>query len=539
MRTFKVILLTVLAVGAALMLTSCGAGMDADDYAEIQLDLELNDYGYSEADPAEKLACQLYGYELVDLYDFELQLQIDPELEDEVTEAFIDLAPDADDLAELVDELITLSYPCKEIGYQDRAMLVDTYLGALNEPSWYMLLDEARGLLNANGEEYIRRPEAFEFLDDFDVEPRSFAALQRLTRQRSGPADYFWYDGENPGITPLYLAPDTRYVQEVRFAVLGNLEGEITPEQYVEVHLNALKDILAGNSTAETARAKALEGVEFSAQKLEAFEVELTEYSLLQPVMADEILIRLFDELENYQHSSGLTPGGYVRVVGSADTILQRLYDDEENADLAPEELEKQALVKACECWEVEPGDIEEYEALFTEVWTYLDDKIGPPRVDAEAFVDAAHQVVETVLEEGGDYEQLMVDIMGESGFSEEQFEEFLDLTEEDQELYEETDALLQKKLRPLVETMITEYEAVLMGEESEYEIENLETAAEAVDELTYMFDGFYDMVNELYMEMGFGGPGEMDLAELEEFLMMLEEMEAETTEEPAPEEPQ
>jgi hypothetical protein len=501
MRTFTRAVFIVLAAAAALLMTSCGGGMNADDYAEIQLDLEVYDYDYSEVDSAEKLACQLYGYELVDLYDFELQRQLDPSLEEEIVEAYIDLAPDPDDFAELAAEMLALSYPCAEIGFDEQAAFLDGYVQRFGDSAWGGLVDDCQWLLEANTEGYVLPEDTADFLDDYDMDYRSLAAAGMVAYRGAPLAQSAQYDTARPGLVPRYISPAQEYSQQVRYAVVSQLPGEVDVESYVTLHVNALNGILDGTDTAESARASGLKSVELSAQQLEAYDRTINQYANLQPVLLNEIFTRITEELMGYQHTTGLTPDTYNVVVSSYYRILGRWQADEEMSELPREELEDQALTAACECHEIERGDFDEYEAVFTEYWTYLEDHIGPPKLDAETYVGALLQSLRSIKAEGGEIDDFLVKGIEKAGFTEDELWLFEERLQMESELYDETEALLVEQLTPMIDEVFEEQMEMLTADEPVEEPETYEDLYMAVEELGYRFGAVGELMEAKSVE--------------------------------------
>lgn len=285
--------LTILAVAVLLVfLVGCDSSYNADNYAETLIDLELDgEYGIGESNKA--LSVERMGFELSDYYAYELELAEDMTLAREVNEELIALAPAPEDIADFYYELLDgeENTPIKNLPVEPE--FVNGVLQDIeNGLGYYSLVWSATEGLNLKSSLDVETDGIVDYLEDYNLTPRSIAALSLLSNRRGSG-----YSSR----------PVEEYFVNLTFEMVKPLEKTVPLEQYVDVHTTALAQILEGETSTEAAYKHGLEQAGLSKEDVDAQNALLDEWSMIQQAITEKIAWELQKTMGEYEDENGMT----------------------------------------------------------------------------------------------------------------------------------------------------------------------------------------------------------------------------------------
>lgn len=314
-------ILILLALVMLVFLVGCGS-YDSAEYAETLIDLELSSEDY-DPESTIRLSTERQGYELPDFFAFETELHSNPELVREVNEELVDLAPDPDELAALYYESLDGREGSPFDDLRDRPEIIldllssieasyssgDTFgFGELegifddndNEAFYFFsfaaLLEDSRLFISAINEHEPTADDYVDYLDDYDINPRSATALGLILRRA------YWEDKPDYVVEPLVL-----YLTELGFELVKPLNTPVPLEKYHELNLYAIEQILKGGLTSDEALSKALKRYEISAEALNEQKLWLNEHPEIQRASQRYLALALDEMTDEYKSEAGLT----------------------------------------------------------------------------------------------------------------------------------------------------------------------------------------------------------------------------------------
>ena len=314
-------ILILLALVMLVFLVGCGS-YDSAEYAETLIDLELSSEDY-DPESTIRLSTERQGYELPDFFAFETELHSNPELVREVNEELVDLAPDPDELAAFYYESLDGREGTPFDDLRDRPELIPDALSSIeasyssgdtfgfgelegifddndNEAFYFFsfaaLLEDSRLFISAINEHEPTADDYIDYLDDYDINPRSATALGLILRRA------YWEDKPDYVVEPLVL-----YLTELGFELVKPLNTPVPLEKYHELNLYALEQILKGGLTSDEALSKALKRYDLSSDKLNELNQWLSEHPEIQRASQRYLALALDEMTDEYKSEAGLT----------------------------------------------------------------------------------------------------------------------------------------------------------------------------------------------------------------------------------------
>lgn len=297
-------ILILLALAMLVFLVGCGS-YDSDEYAETLIDLELSTEDY-DAESTIRLSTERQGYELPDYFIFETKLASNPELVREVNEELVDLAPDPDELAAFYYQSLDGREGSPLIDLRDKPEFLSVRLDTI-ESGYYgddddyifnyrALLEDSRLFLSVVNEHEPTAEDYVDYLEDYDINPRSAAALGLIFRRA------YWGDKSDYVVEPLVL-----YLSELGFELVKPLNTPVTLEKYHELNLYAIEQILERGVSSDEGLSKALERYDISPDQLNELNEWLAEHPAVQRTSQRYLALALDELIDEYETDAGLT----------------------------------------------------------------------------------------------------------------------------------------------------------------------------------------------------------------------------------------